>query len=284
MKLTEYNEDQKKLLNLLKSKNKVFLMIAPSFPIDFEYESFVRKMKKLGFDKVTELTFGAKIVNKEYREYINNHPEQKMFIASVCPTIVTLITSQFPEYKKYLLPFESPMTISAKIVHKHYPNHKIVFLSPCFAKKIEAKKTKIIDLVITFKEMRQILDNENPKVSGKRIPFNAFYNEYTKIYPLIGGLADTMNAHNIFKKSEIISCDDCKDMKKVLKQFEGKKFLDLLFCKGGCIGGPGILSQESTQKKKEKIIEYKRISEREVIGKRRGVHKLVEGMNFEAKF
>ena len=67
-KIPEYNSDQKRVLSLLadsKKKNgtKICLMAAPSFVVDFDYFSFVPLMKSLGFDKVTELTFGAKVVN-----------------------------------------------------------------------------------------------------------------------------------------------------------------------------------------------------------------------------
>ena len=280
----DYNDDQKALLKLLKSSSKKFLMAAPSFPIDFEYNSFVSTMKKLGFDKVSELTFGAKIVNHEYREYINNHKDQEMFISSPCPSIVNLIKSQFPELAKYLMPFDSPMVAMAKIVRHNYPKYKIVFLSPCFAKKLEAKNSGLIDATVTFKEMKEIIENEKIKIPKKKLPFESFYNEYTKIYPIDGGLAKTMNAKNVFKEDEMVSCSDCKNLKEVFEKNKGKKFFDLLFCKGGCIGGPGIMSKESTNIKKKKVLDYKEYSEQEVMGKKRGLIKHTEGIDFSAKF
>lgn len=280
----QYNDDQKKVLKLLKSESKVFLMAAPSFPIDFDYNNFVLSMKKLGFDKVSELTFGAKIVNHKYRDYINSHKDQKMFITSPCPSIVNLIKTQLPEYVKYLMPFDSPMTAMAKIVKKNYPNYKIVFLSPCFAKKIEANNSGLINATVTFKEMKELLEGEKIKAPKTKAFFEKFYNEYTKVYPIDGGLAKTMQAKEIFKKNEIVSCSDCAKIKEIFEKNKGKKFFDLLFCKGGCIGGPGIASNESTIKRKKKVLDYKLSSEQEVMGKKRGLIKHIEGIDFGRKF
>ncbi|MFA5333593.1 MAG: [Fe-Fe] hydrogenase large subunit C-terminal domain-containing protein [Candidatus Nanoarchaeia archaeon] len=279
-----YNDDQKKVMKLLKSKNKTFLMAAPSFPIDFEYNTFVSTMKKMGFNRVTELTFGAKIINKEYRDYINSHKEQEMFITTPCPSIVNIVKTQFPEYIKYLLPFDSPMIAMAKVIRNNYPDYRIVFLSPCFAKKIEAKNSGLIDAVITFKELKEIIINEKIAYSKKKLPFDKFYNEYTKIYPIEGGLVKTMNAKNIFKKNEMVSCSNCKDLKNIFEKNRGKKFFDLLFCLGGCIGGPGIISNESISKKRQKVLDYKNYSEQEVMGNKRGLNKQIDGIDFKKNY
>jgi iron only hydrogenase large subunit-like protein len=232
---------------------------------------------------VSELTFGAKIVNHEYREYINSHKDQEIFITSPCPSIVNLVKNQFPKYSKYLLPFDSPMVAMAKIVRHNYPGYKIVFASPCTAKKLEAKNSGIIDCAVTFKELKEIMINEKIKYSKKKLHFESFYNEFTKIYPLGGGLAKSMHAKKIFKKSEIVSCDDCKNLKQVLS-IKGVRFFDLLFCKGGCVGGNGIMSPESTAKKRKKIIDYKNHAEQEGLGKHMGLINNSKGIDFKASY
>ena len=176
------------------------------------------------------------------------------------------------------------MIAMAKIVHHNYPNHKIVFLSPCYAKKEESKLVKFINSVITFKEMKEVINKELKTIPNKKLSFDKFYNEYTKIYPVGGGLAQTMKAKNIFKKSEIISCENCINLKELIEKNKNKKLFDLLFCKGGCIGGPAILSKESTLIKKNKIINYRDYSSQEVMGKKRGLDKYLKGINFERTF
>jgi hypothetical protein len=62
------NKTQSTLLELVKKPS--VCMLAPSFPIDFKAPNVIGMLHKLGFDKVTELTFGARIVNYWYAEYI----------------------------------------------------------------------------------------------------------------------------------------------------------------------------------------------------------------------
>ncbi|MFA5125783.1 MAG: [Fe-Fe] hydrogenase large subunit C-terminal domain-containing protein [archaeon] len=307
-KIPGYNSDQKKVLSLLaqsKKKNgaKICLMTAPSFVVDFDYFSFVPLMKSLGFDKVTELTFGAKVVNMHYHKYIKEHFTdyvkngkkkdknfQEKFIASVCPSSIELIKNRFPELKKYLMPFDSPMGAMAKIVKKSFPKHKIVFLSPCAAKKLEAEKLvnkkgkKLIEGVITFYELKKILSKEKTvpkKVSHK---FDSFYNDYTKIYPLSGGLSATLHSKSILKKEQMVSCDNCKDLLDLFSKHSGKVFYDILFCSGGCIGGPGVKSNMPVFLKKLSMKGYINIAKKESMDGKQGVEKYIKGIDFSKEF
>lgn len=296
----KYNEDQKKVIDLLKSKNKTILMVAPSFVVDFDYLHFVPTMKGLGFDSVSELTFGAKIVNEQYQNYITlnknnsnkngfnknnlNKNNQKKFIASVCPTIVALVKSQAPELKNCLLPFDSPMIATAKILHKENPKNKIIFLSPCSAKKIEAKKSGLIHGVVTFSEMKQIIQTEKPKKIGKTHLFDRFYNDFTKIYPLSGGLAETMHSKGILKKEKIVSCDNCKNVQIIFDRHSDKEFFDLLFCSGGCVGGNGIESKMPILLRKKRVLDYRAFARKEKIGERKGLKKYTKGLSFKTNF
>jgi iron only hydrogenase large subunit-like protein len=286
---TEYSNSQKKVLSILKKKEKVCLMVAPSFVVDFEYKSFVPLMKALGFDKVSELTFGAKIVNEHYHKYIKENKSKKgceKFISSVCPLSVELVKNRCPELKKFLLPFDSPMVATAKILRKEYPKHKIVFLSPCSAKKVEAANSGLIDAALTFKEMKGILVKEKPgsKTSFSHL-FDRFYNDYTKVYPLSGGLSKTLHSKDILKKEEIVSCDGCTDLLKLFSKHSDKIFYDILFCDGGCIGGNGVASSLSISARRRKVLDYKKIADKEKIPEKRiGLKKYTKDLNFEKAF
>ena len=290
-----YSEDQLKVLQLLKESNtkkgsKIILMTAPSFVVDFKYDSFVQKMKGLGFDKVTELTFGAKIVNQSYHKYIKeNKTKQEKFIASVCPASVELIKNKYPYLKRFLLPFDSPMVAMSKVLKKNYPKHKIVFASPCSAKKIEAKNAtykgkKLIDAVLTFAELKQIIAKEKPKKKGTSHKFDSFYNDYTKIYPLSGGLGATINKNGILTQKEIISCDGFKKISRVFDKSLNKTFFDVLFCNGGCIGGNGIASKIPIIIKKRKVISYRNKAKKETMDNNHGINKYFKGIDFSREF
>jgi len=283
----EISADVKKVIELLKGKKKLIAMLAPSFVIDFEYSDIVILLKKMGFDKVSELTFGAHIINKYYHEIIKKNPD-KMFISTACPVVAMMIKSQYPQYAGNLMPVVSPMAATARILDKNYPNHDIVFISPCQAKKEEAKiYGELIDAVITFKELKQLIEyaKENKMIKPKKIKshlFDRFYADYTKIYPLSGGLSKTMHKKDLLKESEVIVLEGPIEMQKLLSSKIPKhiRFLDILFCKGGCIGGPGVDSQEPIEARRAKVMDYLELAKHEKMGKRRGMIKDTEGVEF----
>lgn len=290
-----YSEDQLNTLKLLRNslrykESKVVLMVAPSFVVDFDFKKFVPTMRGLGFDIVTELTFGAKIVNQNYHKYIKKNKKAKVkFISSVCPMSVNLLKAKYPDFSRFLLPFDSPMVAMAKVLKKQYPKHKIIFASPCTAKKIEAKqvneknKKTLIDVVITFSELKQIVAKEKPRLVGLNV-FDSFYNEYTKIYPLSGGLTETLHAKSILQDEEMIFEDGCQNLQKLFNSNPNKVFYDILFCDGGCIGGNGIVSKMPIVWKKNKVLNYRKAASRIKEGKKMGVEKYYKGINFEREF
>jgi iron only hydrogenase large subunit-like protein len=281
------NPRQLELLELLKKPS--ICMLAPSFPIDFEYPQIIGALKKLGFDKVCELTFGARMVNYSYVEYVKSHPDQKYYITSPCPTCVSLVKSRYPELVQYLVPHVSPMAAMAKILRKYYSSHNIVFVSPCLAKQaLEAPLYKdIINLVITFKELAQVLEEKKILESGKDYQFDSFYEEDTKIYPISGGLAQTALLKNFFKDSEICITDEPKNLFKHFDEIKSGttqyRFFDILNCPGGCIGGPALANTKLPREEKERrIMDYRQLAEKEK--KNNGNVDLEKDINFDASY
>ncbi|MCX6719599.1 MAG: hypothetical protein NTV36_00600 [Candidatus Staskawiczbacteria bacterium] len=264
-------------IDLIKN-NQAVAMLAPTFVIDFKYPNIIGMLRHLGFKEVTELTFGARMVNWAYANYIKEHTNQELFISSPCPTVVAFVKTQYPDLAKYLMPIVSPMVAMAKIHKKLNPNFKVVFISPCWAKEnLEAPKHPEIDAVITLKDLKQIFEQENIKEEDfeKDYYFDSLIREYTKIYPVSGGLATTSHIQKLFKDGEILVCDGVENIKKTFEEVINKtkpyKFLDLLNCPGGCIGGPAINRQDlSTDQRKEIIFEYTHRSSEATMGKHEG--------------
>jgi len=291
-----YSNDQKEVLSLLRQSRilkdkKICLMAAPSFVVDFDFHTFVPLMKALGFDKVTELTFGARTTNREYEKYIKkNIGKQEKFISTVCPASVEFVKKSFPELKKFLLPIDSPMGAMAKICKKNFPKHKIVFLAPCNAKKIEASKLlnkkgeKLIDAVVTFTEMKQIVAKEKPLIKIQNghnsSGFDCFHNDYTKIYPLAGGLCGTLHHKDLLKENEIAICDGAAEFKQFFEKNKEKVFFDVLFCKGGCIGGAGVSSKLPIFLRKKKVMDYSNFAKKENMNGKQGLDKYTKGISF----
>lgn len=264
-------------------KGKYIAMLAPSFVVDFPYPSIISQLKELGFEKIVELTFGAKMVNREYHKLLEN--SNKMVISSVCPGIVDFIKNKFPKYKDNLILVDSPMIAMGKICKKTYPGYKTVFLSPCNFKKIEAENSKVVDYVIDYKELKDLFLKYKINPCDKEVYFNKFYNDYTKIYPLAGGLSKTAHLKGIVKKNEVKIIDGINEVAKFLEKPNKKiKFLDVNFCVGGCIGGPCINSKESIEARKKKVLDYLQLAHKEDIpNPRLGLIKRAKGINFNIK-
>ena len=265
-------------------KDKYVAMLAPSFVVDFSYPKILLQLKDLGFDKIVELTFGAKMINKEYHQQIKN--SNNLLISSVCPGIVETIKAKYPNYKKNLILVDSPMIAMAKVCRKVYPNHKIVFISPCNFKKIEAQNSRYVDYVLDYRELNEILNKfklNKKKYVRKQIMFDKFYNDYTKVYPLSGGLSKTAHLKEIINLDEVKVIDGMNKVGKFLTTPDKKiKFLDVTFCKGGCVGGPCITSGLPLFLKKRKVLKYMKLADKEKIpAGKKGIIKEAKGIIFK---
>ncbi len=272
--------------------DKAIAMLAPAFAIDFEYPNIIGMLRELGFDKVCELTYGARMVNWWYVEYIKEHSDQKYFIASPCPTIVAYVKSKYPNLLQYMMPYASPMLSMARILRKHYSDYKIIFLSPCLAKRnLEAMQNKEkIDTVITFKELNEIFNTRGIYKDdfNRQYQFDSLIHEYTKVYPISGGLAHTSHLSKIFKEEEVFIDDGIANIDPVLRQLdEGNspyRFLDILNCNGGCIGGPAIINQHlSTAERRDRVRRYLNESSERNLGPHRGHLEYAEGVDLSVE-
>jgi len=282
---------------LLNKGQKYICLLAPSFVSQYEYPNIVYRLRMLGFDKIVEITFGAKMTNLAYyivlKESIEKG-EKKTWIASPCPTIVNIVRGKYPHLIPNLVPVYSPMDCMALICKKFYPDHKLVFIGPCFTKKIEAKETGYIDQVLTFSELDKEFEKRkipeivtDPRYS---ISFDKFYNDYTKIYPISGGLSSTLNYKKLLKKNEILVKEGVNNLIPILEQFKDGvykkyKFLDILSCEGGCINGPGMNVDDNIEVRKKKVLKYKDYAERyeKDLG-RTGLKVHAKGINFRRNF
>jgi len=266
-------------------KGKYVAMLAPSFIVQFDYPSIISRLKTLGFDKVVELTFGAKMINREYHKVLKKSKD--LVITSPCPGIVDVIKNKFPQYKKNLAPIDSPMVAMAKISKRVYPNHKTVFISPCHYKKMEASKSSYVDFAVDYNQLEELFKKYKiPKMKkGKKVHFDKFYNDYTKIFPLSGGLAKTAHLKGVVRKEELKEIDGIAKVMKFLENPEkGVRFLDVLFCVGGCIGGPCVDTKLGIPERKKKVLNYLKFAKTEDIPEsKKGLVEKAKGIKFTNK-
>jgi iron only hydrogenase large subunit-like protein len=286
--MDKFNSDQQRVLELL--NDKVIAMVAPSFVVDFDYAVFADELRAMGFDKVTELTFGAKEVNTFYKKHLQNN--EGLWISSPCPSVVSLVKRKFPHLVEKLVPCVSPMIAMARILKKEFPDHKLVFVGPCISKKLEAKAhPEDVDAALTFHDVQALLDYFESKGKFKDLKhksafFDQFYNDSTKVYPISGGLANSMKVRNVVREDEYIIVDGFPLIEKVLHELDELpnhvRFVDILFCNGGCVGGPGVISKDPVEVKREKVLDYQRFAKKHKTGDEVGLDKYVEDLNFKS--
>jgi len=253
--------DIKEFLNLLDKKTKMVAMLAPSFPIDFNYPEIVGMLKRLGFKYVAEVARGAVETNRQLLALLKLHPDKK-YIANPCPTIVRLIRNKYPKLVPFLTPIDSPMSATAKIVSKKYPNYKKVFIGPCILKKLEAKEDRpgLDILVLTYKELKKIFEIKNivPQKSDKSGSFD-IAGQQTRLYSVSGGLAQSSCLTQNLTDPEYDVISGPQLVEKAIQNFPTEinlKVLDILSCEGGCINGPGIASKDSLDKRRRMVIAH----------------------------
>ncbi|HUV46864.1 MAG TPA: [Fe-Fe] hydrogenase large subunit C-terminal domain-containing protein [Candidatus Bathyarchaeia archaeon] len=254
-------QELKTLINLLKSKTPLTAMLAPAFVIDFPFPQIVGKLKRLGFKFVIEVAVGAIDTNRQALLEFKKHPQKKL-ITSPCPSIYQMIKTQYPQLLPFLSKSDSPMIATARIVREKFPETKAVFIGPCVVKKIEAARYPDLNILsVTFKDISQVFKHFNIKASAKdnKAEFDlATCN--TRIYPVSGGLSESANLDQVLKKDQYRIVSGIKEVKAALAEFEKNnhiRFLDILFCFGGCINGLGINNTSLVlAQRKKKVLQF----------------------------
>lgn len=280
------------LVDAILCKEKIVVLLAPSFPIDFEYPQIIIDLKKMWVEKVVELTYAAKLINMEYERILNEHPD-KRYICPNCPTIVKMIEVKYPELQEYIIDVASPMVIMDRFVKTSYgPGYKTMFIGPCLAKKMEAKQYGI-DYALTFNELQEIFvyrkENNLPDceftftVTEEGIPdFDKFYNDYTKVYPLSGGIADSLKYRGHLSKDQVLVVDGPAELAAGIQKFKDNstiRFLDILACQWWCIGGPWAISKAPIEVRKQKVLDYKEACKKDKIWSKLGRFAYSEGLD-----
>lgn len=256
----ETRETQVVIASLLRKKPMV-AMLAPSFVIDFEFPAIVGKLKRLGFEYVVEVSWGAHETNRQLLELLKNRPQER-FITNPCASITRLINTKLPQLKKYLTSIDTPMSATAKMIRQTYPDYTPVFIGPCFVKKLEAAQDHpdLGIVVLTYKELQRIFelleiqDNELDKQGSFDVAFAA-----TRLYPISGGLTESAYLKNYLDSGSYKVVSGFKNVEPALREFESNqsiKLLDILFCDGGCIAGQGISANLNLAERRQKVINY----------------------------
>src|SRR6056297_1706567 len=233
---------------LEEQERKNVAIVAPSFPAEFsdfqDHRIFVGMIRSLGFDVVSEVSFGADLVAKKYNELIRQNGAQR-YISSDCPAITFYIKQYHPELIDSLAPVASPMVAMSRVMKKKYGSDiNLVFIGPCIAKKAESDE---VDEMITFMELREMF--EEKELTPQQVePTNFDQPRSGKgaIFPVSRGLLQTAGVKDDVFDGNIIVAEGRIDSQEAIKEFEKgqiqSRHLELLCCEG-CIMGPGTSKQ-----------------------------------------
>ncbi len=246
---------------LIASDAKTIVCIAPSFPAEFfehtDPYQIVGMLRKLGFDLVTEVSFGADMVAKAYKDLFNNEKTSSV-ITSDCPAIVFYIEHYHPDLVPLLAPIVSPAMAMARAVKQKYgADSKLVFIGPCIAKKAESDE---FDESLTFSELRLLFKEENiTKENSSISKFDKPISGKGAIFPVNHGLIKTIGRSEKLGEGEVVTAEGKEKFKEAIHELETgllkNQHLELLCC-DGCIQGPGMTIKGKQLKKRLQINQY----------------------------
>jgi two-component system, NtrC family, sensor kinase len=249
-----------------------FAIIAPSFPasyIDADPGCIVAALRTAGFDGVFETAFGADLVSYEYYRRFNllfREDESDFMISSPCPAIVNYVEKLHPELAPHLAPVVSPMEAMGKVLRQTVdPDCRIVFIGPCVAKKEEARRTNIVDEVLTFIELNDLFDiKEIDYRAEDPAEFDPPHANLGRIYPITGGLLKAASIDADPLASPVSTVEGPERVSALLSALAERmktgapftnKLFDLLFCEG-CIAGPFVPNDLPFFERRGYVIKY----------------------------
>lgn len=243
---------------------KVAASVAPAFVSAFEQEEIEKipaALKELGFHYAAETAIGAYETAIATAE--KSKTKKRSEICTACPAAVNYITMYRKENIDNLVTVVSPMIAHAKKIKKDFGEDiKIVFIGPCIAKKSEIKWDSVkglVDYAITFLEFKELLNRSGIDLS--KLQTKKFDEEVpgkSRFFPLPGGLLKTASLENDGLDKRIYHTNGFDELKSVVDNidFSDDALIEPLFCKSGCINGPGMINDKNIFEKRKDIINY----------------------------
>lgn len=277
----------------LRFNKKAVVSIAPSFPgyfYDFEPGKVISALKKLGFFAVEETAVGAEVVSDLYKNFIKEHKFDN-FITTCCPSANFLVQKYYPTLMQYMLPFDSPMIVHAKMLKSRYGSDSfVVFIGPCVAKKLEVSEEKnenFVDAVLTFDEVINWINEE--KIDINELEEISVDNPASILggkFPLSGGIVSGIQEAISDNGMEIIhvnGIDECMEIFSEIQNGDIKGIcVEVSSCKGSCIGGPDMIKEEKGFfKRKKKVKDYLKSKNNTLIGE---TLEFIDGNSYKKNF
>lgn len=221
------------------------------FDTSFSVEEILSALCLLGFDEVFEVARGAEFVSAAIKDCLKQKAGKKPLISSACPAVVRLIQVNFPELIEYLVPFEAPVEVTARMVKKWYSEkwgiepEKIGawFITPCPAKMTAIKQplgrqnsyiTGAIAISQIYGDLLKLLHREK----GRKRSYRFSKASWVGVgWAVAGGETASAQVMNTLVVHEIHSVNNVLEQ-VALGKLKDVDYIETLACAGGCIGGP----------------------------------------------
>lgn len=251
--------ERSQMLEVLRElqNGRAVAMVAPSADAQFpgSIEQLFTAISQLGFADVVEVALGAEETTAhEAEEFVEKMAAgQKVMTTSCCPAYVELVRKHLPDFLDKVSSTPSPMVFTARMVRRQYPEAKTVFIGPCIAKRREAAGIPEVDYVLSFEEVGAMLAGRNIDVIVQEPwklprPAAAEARNFARSCGVTRAvLSELTRGDPAFElKSQFIDGIDRKALALLKACAAGKldiNFLEVMACPGGCVSGPGSLSQ-----------------------------------------
>lgn len=251
---------------LLESQNPPIAILGcshPAFFNDIRSGQLVTGLRRLGFTEVHEGAAGVDLLRDSYRKNIEQGQPYPL-ITTHCPTIVDLIERHYPQLLKNLIGIVSPMVAMGRFIKsRNSANVPVVYISSCIAGKFEITSEQTegaIDCVISYQELSQMFKDRN--LDLKRLGETAFDGispQRGRLFAISGGPFKSFDIASEITNQDYVETEGEENAMEVIKDLAAGRIsprvVDIRFCNGGCIGGPGKNNRLTTFSKRNLIIE-----------------------------
>lgn len=250
---------------LLADGHRVAACLAPSFPAEFTEvapERLLGMVRRLGFDLVCEVAFGADLVAERYRRLLGARADGEKSIATNCPAVVEYVERYAPHLATSLTPIVSPMVATARCLRAlHGEGLRVVFVGPCIAKKQEAAVSQgEVDAALTFAELRRML--EEAGIDAATAPdagFDPPLARHGGLFAVSRGLLEVAGIDDDLLSGQAVAVDGRSTFVEAIREFESGAveagLLEVLAC-NGCIMGPGVHSRAPLFSRRSAVSRY----------------------------
>lgn len=263
-----------KVIEELRANTKMFAIFAPAAQGQFDEATLPQikqAIRELGFEEAYEAAIGADAVAWYEREDALVHKSNGAKITtSCCPAFVNLARQHFPTvYENNVSHMVSPMVAIGRYLKHHYPDHKLVFIGPCVAKKQEVQDS-CIDYCLTFEELAAMLVSRHISIEDVVPRESDIASSYGRNFAVGGGVSKAMLQALKENSEEEVSAeyaDGSEACKKALLLMKVGRFqsdvLEGMACKGGCICGPASI-ENAPEIKQRMAKENREISDKTI--------------------